>query len=73
MRDYQATCPSHKSGRSGRALLFCRHQKGRDQTKGERQQSIINGITEGLSIAKIQGIKDIGRLVNGIAKSLIQR
>lgn len=30
-------------------------------------------LLEGLSIAKIQGIKDIGYLVNGIAKSLIQK
>ena len=72
--DYQATCPSHKAEDPASTAILLRkgHQKGRDQTKGQRQQSIINGITEGLSIAKIQGIKDIGYLVNGIAKSLIQ-
>ena len=37
--DHQATCPSHKAEdpASTAILLGKGHQKGRDQTKGERQ------------------------------------
>ena len=72
--DNQTTYPSHKAEdpASTATLPGKGHQKAETRPKASAKKAIINGITEGLSITKIQGIKDIGYLVNGIAKSLIQ-